>query len=134
MSSSSNNNSGGNGRQTLDLRYVASYCFCGRKAALRLVESEKPTKGLLYYTCEQKPSCDFWEWCNPVSATWQPSGVAVTAARGPVSAEREGPINEPSLVMAGRNEDDKWLKMVVVGCLIVCGLCVFVTLVSLVMK
>ncbi|KAG5524638.1 hypothetical protein RHGRI_031345 [Rhododendron griersonianum] len=126
MSSSSNNNSGGFARQTLDLRYVASYCYCGRKAVLRLVESEKPTKGMLYHACEQKPSCGFWEWCNPVSATWQPSGFAVTA--------RGAPVNQPSLVMAGPDEDQKWLKLVLFGCLIVCGLCLFVTLVSLVMK
>ncbi|KAG5564788.1 hypothetical protein RHGRI_000856 [Rhododendron griersonianum] len=111
MSSSSNNNSGGFGRQTLDLRYVASYCYCGRKAVLRLVESEKPTKGMLNYACEQKPSCGFWEWCNPVSATWQPSGVAVTAARG-------APVNQPSLVMAGPDEDKKWLYLVASLCVV----------------
>lgn len=49
----------GGGGETLDLRYAVKYCGCRRKAALKVVGSERPSKGLLYYVCEQKPNCGF---------------------------------------------------------------------------
>ncbi|CAL5355804.1 unnamed protein product [Camellia sinensis] len=38
------------------------------KTAIRIVESEKPSKGRLYYVCEHVglEGCDFWAWCNLV--------------------------------------------------------------------
>ncbi|GMP66838.1 hypothetical protein CsSME_00027031 [Camellia sinensis var. sinensis] len=50
------------------LRFMSKKCRCGRKAAIRIVESEKPSKGRLYYVCENTGlgGFDFWAWCNPV--------------------------------------------------------------------
>ncbi|KAI7982220.1 hypothetical protein LOK49_LG15G02160 [Camellia lanceoleosa] len=50
------------------LRVINKKCRCGKKAAIRIVEFEKPSKGKLYYMCEKAclGGCDFWAWCNPV--------------------------------------------------------------------
>ncbi|CAL5406980.1 unnamed protein product [Camellia sinensis] len=63
MSSSS---IGGGERQLL--RFMSKKCRCGRKATIRIVESEKPSKGRLYYVCENAglEGCDFWAWYNSV--------------------------------------------------------------------
>ncbi|KAI8024406.1 hypothetical protein LOK49_LG03G02200 [Camellia lanceoleosa] len=62
---SSSSIGGGEGKM---LRFMSKKCRCGRKAAFRIVESEKPSKGRLYYVCENTGlgGCDFWAWCNPV--------------------------------------------------------------------
>ncbi|KAI8560201.1 hypothetical protein RHMOL_Rhmol04G0237500 [Rhododendron molle] len=65
MASSSTTNS--KGCDALDLRYVQKKCRCGKRAAIRVVESEKPSKGKLYYVCDSEPrGCDTWAWCKPV--------------------------------------------------------------------
>lgn len=130
----------GGGGETLDLRFVPKYCGCRRKAALKVVGFERPSKGLLYYVCEQKPNCDFWEWCHPISVTWQPSGAPICAGRG------GGHVNQPSyeeiddndsdmprsrVVMAGAYEDQKWMKKVVCAPLGVSILCLLVILLAL---
>lgn len=57
----------GVGGDALDLRYVSKKCLCGKRAAIRVTESDKPSKGKLYYACESAPrGCDFWAWCKPV--------------------------------------------------------------------
>ncbi|GMP36497.1 hypothetical protein CsSME_00008608 [Camellia sinensis var. sinensis] len=50
------------------LRFMSKKCRCGRKAAIRIVEFEKPSKGRLYYVYENASlgGCDFWAWCNLV--------------------------------------------------------------------
>ncbi|GMP68900.1 hypothetical protein CsSME_00028353 [Camellia sinensis var. sinensis] len=50
------------------LRFISKKCHCGKKASIRVVESENPSKGRLYYVCEKASfgGCDFWAWCNPV--------------------------------------------------------------------
>ena len=48
-----------------DLRYEWSRCFCKKRAKIKIVESNKPSKGRLYYICEDQ-SCSFWAWCNPL--------------------------------------------------------------------
>ncbi|GMP74195.1 hypothetical protein CsSME_00031677 [Camellia sinensis var. sinensis] len=50
------------------LRFMNKKCHCGKKAAIRIVKSEKPSKGRLYYVCEKAGlgGCDFWVWCNPI--------------------------------------------------------------------
>ena len=65
MSSSSNYSSGA---ETLDLRYEALKCECGVRAAIRVIESDMPSKGRLYVICEKK-NCQFWRWCTPKSVT-----------------------------------------------------------------
>ena len=62
-SSSSRPGSGGNGAR--DLRYQYKMCNCRRKAKLKIVESEKPSKGMLYFVCE-KDECRFFSWCIPI--------------------------------------------------------------------
>ena len=70
MASSSSNRFGGwnveefGGHEMLDLRFVETQCFCRKKAAIRIVETEKPTKGRLYFNCE-KGGCRFFAWCYP---------------------------------------------------------------------
>ncbi|KAL7164450.1 hypothetical protein ACSBR2_040379 [Camellia fascicularis] len=54
--------------ETLDLRYEALKCECGVRAAIRVTESEKPSKGRLYVNCEKR-NCQFWRWCTPKSVT-----------------------------------------------------------------
>ncbi|GMQ07607.1 hypothetical protein CsSME_00051737 [Camellia sinensis var. sinensis] len=63
MSSSSID--GGEGQM---LRFMSKKCRCGKKASIRIVESEKPSKGTLYYVYEKAGlgSCDFWAWWNLV--------------------------------------------------------------------
>ncbi|KAH7841915.1 hypothetical protein Vadar_027715 [Vaccinium darrowii] len=140
MSSSSNTAQ----KQTLDLRFVPAYCRCRRKMALKIVDSDKPTKGMLYYACEQKPPCGDWAWCNPVSVTWQPSAEAVTYAGRfgqPMNeqmyeetAENEYEMARPRVVMTGTNADKKWMKRVVFVTLIVSIFSMFVTMVTLLGK
>ncbi|KAI8003297.1 hypothetical protein LOK49_LG08G01841 [Camellia lanceoleosa] len=59
------------GREGQMLRFMSKKCCCGKKAAIRIVESKKPSKGRLYYVCEKAGlgGCDFRAWCNPVGYT-----------------------------------------------------------------
>ncbi|KAL3498861.1 hypothetical protein ACH5RR_041593 [Cinchona calisaya] len=54
---------GGEWRQ--DVRYQYKFCECNRKAAVKIVESDKPSKGLLYFVCERR-KYKFWSWCTPL--------------------------------------------------------------------
>ncbi|KAG5540311.1 hypothetical protein RHGRI_020520 [Rhododendron griersonianum] len=55
------------GCDALDLRYVPKKCPCGKRAAIQVVESEKSSKGKLYYVYDSEPrGCDTWAWCKPV--------------------------------------------------------------------
>ncbi|KAI7992915.1 hypothetical protein LOK49_LG12G00023 [Camellia lanceoleosa] len=65
MSFSSNNYSSA---ETFDLRYEALKCDCELRAAIRVTESDKPSKGRLYFICEKR-NCQFWRWCTPKSVT-----------------------------------------------------------------
>ncbi|KAF5955950.1 hypothetical protein HYC85_008806 [Camellia sinensis] len=65
MSSSSYYYSSG---ESLNLRYEALKCDCGLRAAIRVTESDKPSKGRLYFICEKR-NCQFWRWCTPKSVT-----------------------------------------------------------------
>ncbi|KAI7998432.1 hypothetical protein LOK49_LG10G01958 [Camellia lanceoleosa] len=64
MSSSSSKGTG----EGQMLRFINKKCRCGKKIAIRIVESEKPSKGRLYYVCEitSLGGCDLWAWCNLV--------------------------------------------------------------------
>ncbi|KAI7980570.1 L10-interacting MYB domain-containing protein [Camellia lanceoleosa] len=59
MSSSSNYYSSD---ESFDMRYEALKCDCGLRAAIRVTESNKPSKGRLYFICEKR-NCQFWRWC-----------------------------------------------------------------------
>ena len=52
------------GGSTEDLKYQYFHCSCGRKAVVKIVESDKPSKGKLYFVCATR-SCEFFSWCNP---------------------------------------------------------------------
>ncbi|KAH7845192.1 hypothetical protein Vadar_032098 [Vaccinium darrowii] len=57
----------GGGGDALDLRYVSKKCLYGKRAAIRVMESDKPSKGKLYFACESAPwGYDFWTWCKHV--------------------------------------------------------------------
>ncbi|CAL5340678.1 unnamed protein product [Camellia sinensis] len=62
----SSSNIGGGEEQML--RFMSKKCCCVRKAVMRIVESEKPSKGRLYYICENAGlgGCDFWAWRKSV--------------------------------------------------------------------
>ncbi|THG03083.1 hypothetical protein TEA_026155 [Camellia sinensis var. sinensis] len=64
-SSSSNYSSSA---ETLDLSYEALKCDCGVRAAIRVTESDKPSKGRLYFICEKR-NCQLWRWCTPKFVT-----------------------------------------------------------------
>lgn len=66
MSSSSNDV----GRMNGELRYIPKRCKCGKKASVRIVDSNKPSKGRLYFVCDE---CEFWAWCLP--STTNSSGI-----------------------------------------------------------
>ncbi|KAL3527598.1 hypothetical protein ACH5RR_012254 [Cinchona calisaya] len=51
---------------TRDLRYQYQWCHCGKKAMVKIVDSEKPTKAMLYFVCEKK-EYNFWAWCIPIN-------------------------------------------------------------------
>ncbi|CAL5366875.1 unnamed protein product [Camellia sinensis] len=59
--SSSSNYSGS--AENFDLRFEALKCDCGLRAAIRVIESDKPSKERLYFICE-KINCQFWRWCT----------------------------------------------------------------------
>ncbi|KAL7182025.1 hypothetical protein ACSBR1_040859 [Camellia fascicularis] len=54
--------------ETFDLRFEALKCNCGLRAAIRVTESDKPSKGRLYFICEKR-NCQFWGWCTQKSVT-----------------------------------------------------------------
>ena len=54
------------GEEEFDLRYSYKPCFCEKKAVVKIVESNKPSKGRLYYNCKKR-SCRFFAWCHPIS-------------------------------------------------------------------
>ncbi|GMP44464.1 hypothetical protein CsSME_00013384 [Camellia sinensis var. sinensis] len=89
---SSSSISGGEGQM---LRFMSKKCRCGKKVAIRIMESEKPSKGRLYYVCEKAGlgGCDFWAWCNPV-------GYAPTYGRDEIDDEK--PRVEESVHFNGR--------------------------------
>ncbi|KAI7982071.1 hypothetical protein LOK49_LG15G00669 [Camellia lanceoleosa] len=58
MSFSSNYYSSG---ENFDLRYEALKCDCGLRAAIRVTESDKPSKGRLYFICEKRYIAEFVE-------------------------------------------------------------------------
>ncbi|KAL3527874.1 hypothetical protein ACH5RR_012530 [Cinchona calisaya] len=60
MSMSSN---GGGRRQ--DLRFSYVLFDCRRKASLNIVDSDKHTRGMLYFVCERR-DCGFWRWFHPI--------------------------------------------------------------------
>ena len=62
-SSSSRPTSAGN--RVRGLQYQYKMCNCRRKAKVKIVESENPSKGMLYFVCE-KDECGFFSWCNPI--------------------------------------------------------------------
>lgn len=63
--SSSNNNVGLNNG---DFCYIHRVCRCGKKASIRIVDSNKSSKGKLYFMCND---CDFWAWCLPEVGQWK---------------------------------------------------------------
>ncbi|KAI8526602.1 hypothetical protein RHMOL_Rhmol02G0040200 [Rhododendron molle] len=64
----SSSHSSKTGGESVDVRYAYRSCNCGRKADLRIVDSEKASKGQLYWVCEKRPhGCEFWAWCKPIS-------------------------------------------------------------------
>ncbi|KAL3513722.1 hypothetical protein ACH5RR_026439 [Cinchona calisaya] len=51
---------------TRDLWYQYKIDNCGKKAIAKIVDSERLTKGMLYFVC-QKDECGFFSWCNQKS-------------------------------------------------------------------
>ncbi|GMP23886.1 hypothetical protein CsSME_00001333 [Camellia sinensis var. sinensis] len=77
---SSSSMGGGEGQM---LRFTSKKCHCRKKTTIRIVESEKPSKGRLYYVCKNAglEGCDLWAWCNPV-------GFAPTYGRDEIDEEK----------------------------------------------
>lgn len=47
------------------LRFQYKYCYCKQKAEVKIVDSDKPSKGKLYFVCQRR-ECGFWAWCVPL--------------------------------------------------------------------
>lgn len=53
------------GVESLDLRYTITFCSCGKKTLIKIVESQvKPSKGKLTFVCRDGV-CGFQVWCAP---------------------------------------------------------------------
>ena len=92
MSSSSNTGGG-----STDLRYQYRYCSCERRAALKIVESQKPTKRLLYFVSETK-ACTFFAWCRPIGR----DDEQIQTNYCPTSPNRQAISRESSFDSPGR--------------------------------
>ena len=92
-----------------------------KKVALRIVESEKPSKGKLYFNCE-KGGCRFFAWCYPISGQY---GIRETIA--------ERNLDGNGIAGAGRHvvdDNQEWLKIVIMGLVILSVVHLFVTIAS----
>ncbi|KAL7256107.1 hypothetical protein ACSBR1_010106 [Camellia fascicularis] len=49
--------------ENFDLRFEALKCNCGLRAAIKVTEFDKPSKGRLYFICEKR-NYQFWRWCT----------------------------------------------------------------------
>ena len=96
MSSSSNFGGG-----STELRYQYRYCHCGKRAGLKIVESQKPTKGLLYFVCEGK-TCAFFAWCHPIGRNHE----QVQANYCPPSPNRQAISRESSFDSPGTVQNE----------------------------
>ena len=94
---SNSQNFGGGSR---DLRYQNRRCFCNNKAKIKVVESEKPSKGMLYYVCETG-ACSFWAWCNPIS---REGGTNESSCQNPYveGVSPIGPATAKRFIMSGQ--------------------------------
>ena len=115
MSSGMSSSSYRSGNGSRDLRYQYRLCDCGRKSKIKIVESEKPTKGMLYFVCE-RDECGFWSWCNPTSRE-QPRWEASVGK----PAEEERPRMEASMMSKWQKVDEelKSLKLLICCCVMV---------------
>ena len=113
-SSSSRPTSGGNGGR--GLRYQYKVCNCRRKAKLKIVESEKPSKGLLYFVCE-KDECGFFSWCNPIYRDEPNRDAPVPVVSQPV--EENAYLGGVLSKLENLDNEMKNLKLRVGGCVMV---------------
>lgn len=98
MSSSSNVGDGSS-----ELRYQYCSCKCGNRAALKIVDSQKPTKGLLYFVCERNV-CGFFAWCHPMGRELeQVQTNYFPTSHNRQAYSRESSINNPGRVLHETN-------------------------------
>ena len=93
-----------------DLRYQYKYCDCGKKVAIKIVDSEKPSKGMLYFVC-QKNECRFFSWCIPILLQSN-SDVGFRSNSDVGFRIDDGLTNKMQKI----EEDVKNMKILVVGC------------------
>ena len=110
MSSSSSRGDSG----ARNLRYQYKLCDCRRKAKVKIVESEKPSKGMLYFVCE-RDECRFFSWCNPIYRDETGRG---NFFERPMVEEHLSGLNSNSEVK-NLNDEVKNLKVLVSYCLMV---------------
>ena len=110
MSSSSSRGDSG----ARNLRYQYKLCDCRRKAKVKIVESEKPSKGMLYFVCE-RDECRFFSWCNPIYRDETGRG---NFFERPMVEEHLSCLNSNSEVK-NLNDEVKNLKVLVSYCLMV---------------
>ena len=110
MSSSSSRGDSG----ARNLQYQYKLCDCRRKAKVKIVESEKPSKGMLYFVCE-RDECRFFSWCNPIYRDETGRG---NFFERPMVEEHLSGLNSNSEVK-NLNDEVKNLKVLVSYCLMV---------------
>ena len=117
MSSSSSRGDSG----ARNLRYQYKLCDCRRKAKVKIVESEKPSKGMLYFVCE-RDECRFFSWCNPIYRDETGRGNfferPMVEEQRPMVEEHLSGLNSNSEVK-NLNDEVKNLKVLVSYCLMV---------------
>ncbi|KAI7989913.1 L10-interacting MYB domain-containing protein [Camellia lanceoleosa] len=112
MSSSSNYYSNG---ESFDLRYEPLKCDCGLRAAIRVTESDKPSKGRLYFVCEKR-NCQFWRRCTPKSVTM------LERLRNESMLDQNQNIETVGLKVKNQmlEQSNAFIKQLVVGLLTIC--------------
>uniref|UniRef100_A0A5B7BEX0 GRF-type domain-containing protein n=1 Tax=Davidia involucrata TaxID=16924 RepID=A0A5B7BEX0_DAVIN len=140
MSSSSTDQSSSKG-----LRYANKSCNCGRKAGVKITQSDgKNNKGRLYYTCETK-SCSFFEWCDPSTAAVEHSssmthrltfghnenrGSEVAGDISEIKSELRGIYSRLQMLELGHG----MLKVLVIASLVMATFALLVGLVAVLLK
>lgn len=92
-------------------------CLCRVKACIRVVESTtKASRGKLYYSCESR-QCNFFRWCIPDRATWEPiEGVGQFSPNG--VTEQDEVISKATSLTRGA-ENNLQIPWVLCGALFV---------------
>ena len=102
------------------LKYRPRTCLCGKKADIRVTQSEM-NKGKLYYACKQG-TCNFWDWCTPVNP-----GEQAVMNRAPIQVLNEDKaVKEMHLRVKTLEENQGYMKLLLVITIVMSFFALFV--------